>query len=533
MTKARVKKIAAINIIVNVAATSISMCIPFVEGKLMDVLIYTKDKQQFVKLIELLLVQLAIQLVFNYILKKIDIVKTSQLAIESTREISNLIWRKNTESIMRYDSTYLHSRILQDEDNIMNYYFQTVPSAINNVVVIVWVAVALFNFNKAILLSLLIFVPIYVILYISFKEKISRSQKNLMESSNECFAERNSMYEGYVEIKTHQRAGKEQKRVQAFEEKLLNCIHKNFVIQFAFQSLQLGVRTFFQMGGFVVGGIAILRNLISLGNFTCLLQYFGMLLETIEKFLDIGVSYQGYKISRERMREIYDLAEQHDGETIVDNIKCLCLDGVNYKFSEAKNALYNEGLSILFEAGKVYTLVGENGIGKSTLLLVLLGIYGKDNRSGKIAYNDINIDNINMTELRKRNVSIMMQEPCFFTGTVRDYLQTFDVEGKASLMNKTVIWENAFYGELFNIDNYLDERVDCLSAGEKQIIDLFVCLAKKCDLYMLDEPTANVHSEMKQMIISLLKDVAKEGKIVIIVTHDKEMMSIGEVHNIQ
>lgn len=74
----------------------------------------------------------------------------------------------------------------------------------------------------------------------------------------------------------------------------------------------------------------------------------------------------------------------------------------------------------------------------------------------------------------------------------------------------------------------LDRKVYELSGGEQQRLAIAKIILKCPDLILADEPTASLDKNNKQIILDLLKNFSKEGKTVIIVTHDKETIDIAD-----
>ena len=256
-----------------------------------------------------------------------------------------------------------------------------------------------------------------------------------------------------------------------------------------------------------------------------MLQYFSMMLNTIEEFLNIGTSYQSYKASMTRLGEVLEIEKEANGEIKFESINQIEIKNINYCYVQEHGYLYSEDINMLFESGKIYSILGENGVGKTTLILMMLGIYKDSNQKGSILYNGIEYGNIDMNFTRKKNMSVMMQNNISFEGTVEEYIKLSLSEEVYKEELKNEIYENVFFNKQFNLWNILEKEYDCLSGGEKQLVNLFVCLAKHASVFFLDEPTANIYPGLKEDIHSLLECKAKENKIIIMITHDKDMIS--------
>lgn len=189
------------------------------------------------------------------------------------------------------------------------------------------------------------------------------------------------------------------------------------------------------------------------------------------------------------------------------SIKELC-----YKYGKI------EKLSFEVSAGGRLMILGENGTGKTTLLRLICGIYKPD--SGSIL-----IDGKTVNQLEKYTIGYIpqlseLQEEQDFDLTVEEVigLGVLKHEGRQPIeeaMRRT------------GCQNLKGRKFSVLSGGEKQKVSLARCLAQKARLLLLDEPTANLDKDNRQMVINILSSLSiSEIPTIIMVTHDKELTSL-------
>lgn len=519
------KKYIASFWLLNLLLTIVSLIIPLIEANMLDVLIYTKNFNDFRKWIVLEVLLVFVQILISYFCRKISSVSTSYFALDFNQKIIDFLVGSNTRKVLMYEPTYLHSRVLQDTESLINFYYSTISNVITNLTVWIFTIIVLFRINKYLLLSVFIFLPLYTAIFLAFKERIKDASMEQLEASNSCYATRSNIYTNYLDIKAKKNEANAKKRLKQKEGYLLKSIKRMFQLKFYLSSTQLIVSSLFQIGGFIIGGLAVMDGKITLGVFSYLLQYFSMMLNTIEEFLNIGTSYQSYKASMTRLGEVLEIEKESNGEIKFESINQIEIKNINYCYVQEHGYLYSEDINMLFESGKIYSILGENGVGKTTLILMMLGIYKDGNQKGSILYNGIEYGNIDMNFTRKKNMSVMMQNNISFEGTVEEYIKLSLSEEVYKEELKNEIYENVFFNKQFNLLNILEKEYDCLSGGEKQLVNLFVCLAKHASVFFLDEPTANIYPGLKEDILSLLECKAKENKIIIMITHDKDMIS--------
>ena len=194
----------------------------------------------------------------------------------------------------------------------------------------------------------------------------------------------------------------------------------------------------------------------------------------------------------------------------------LALNKVNYSYKNGKKILNN--ISMEFEKGKFYTILGVSGSGKTTLLSLLAGL--DEPQSGKILYNNQDIREKGYENHRKNNVSLIFQNY-----NLIDYMTPLEnlkiVNPKA---DKTIL------NELGLKDDEIKRNVLKLSGGQQQRVAIARTLVANSPVILADEPTGNLDSDTEEEIIEILKTSAhKHGKCVIVVTHSKDLASKSDV----
>ena len=194
----------------------------------------------------------------------------------------------------------------------------------------------------------------------------------------------------------------------------------------------------------------------------------------------------------------------------------LALNKVNYSYTNGKKILNN--ISMEFEKGKFYTILGVSGSGKTTLLSLLAGL--DEPQSGKILYNNQDIREKGYENHRKNNVSLIIQNYKLI-----DYMTPLEnlkiVNPKA---DKTIL------NELGLKDDEIKRNVLKLSGGQQQRVAIARTLVANSPVILADEPTGNLDSDTEEEIIEILKTSAhKHGKCVIVVTHSKDLASKSDV----
>ena len=194
----------------------------------------------------------------------------------------------------------------------------------------------------------------------------------------------------------------------------------------------------------------------------------------------------------------------------------LSLNKISYSYKNGKNIL--DDISIEFEKGKFYTILGVSGSGKTTLLSLLAGL--DEPRKGEVLYNNEDIKIKGYENHRKNNISLIFQNY-----NLIDYM--------TPLENLRIINQKADKSILNNLglgDEEINRNVLQLSGGQQQRVAIARTLVADSPVILADEPTGNLDSDTENEIVEILKSSAQEhGKCVIVVTHNKDLAKKSDV----
>lgn len=212
------------------------------------------------------------------------------------------------------------------------------------------------------------------------------------------------------------------------------------------------------------------------------------------------------------MKQCYNnIAKQSD--FIDSNIKCkgkamiLELRNINKSFGE-KEVL--KGVSFTAESGKAFGLLGRNGAGKTTAIRILMNVFPAD--SGEILVDGKTVDCV------KIGIGYLPEERGLYPKKIIIDQLVYFAELKG--MNKKDALKSIDYWlERLEVTEYRNKRLDTLSKGNQQKIQLITALTHNPDIVILDEP----FSGLDPVNAILLKDVVKEqiekGKVVLFSSH--------------
>ena len=231
------------------------------------------------------------------------------------------------------------------------------------------------------------------------------------------------------------------------------------------------------------------------------------------------ISMKG-NVELDNIYKLLDYPEQEKDETIeVEAGKNIVLNNVSFSYGEETTL---ENINMIFKPGTKTALVGESGSGKSTIIKLILGL--NSNYSGSIKYDNFNIDSIPTREMAKIT-TLITNDSYLVKGTVREHLsvrKNITEEEMYNALEKVNLRD--FVEEHGGLDYELAIGAANLSGGQKQRLLAAKAILKDSYLYILDEAVSNIDDYSKEIVLNAF-DSIKEGKIVIVISHDLETVT--------
>lgn len=221
----------------------------------------------------------------------------------------------------------------------------------------------------------------------------------------------------------------------------------------------------------------------------------------------------------DRIFELLDMHEDDNSETAVINVADegieIDISNLSFSYDGERNVL--ENISFELKNGSFVSLVGESGCGKSTIAGILMKrVTGW---KGSVTVNGQDIRNISDIDIMK-NITLVSHDSYLFKGTVRDNLMMGSPMASDDMMTAALRRVNLadFVESEGGLDMQLNERASNLSGGQKQRLAMARALLKDSGVYIFDEATSNIDIESEEMIMSVIRELAKT-KSVLLISH--------------
>lgn len=448
---------------------------------------------------------------FQHIFSEVLITKTSyEFLTDIDQKLEHISLRK-TE---KHNPAYLNNRIFNDILTSIGFVIHNFIVSVIMLISTIVLFILIIQINV-----LLVFIPIgALIINISgiliLNKKFYKKGYKYREHNSQYVSDNNDLISNIKETKIHSWYDISGEQVKiSFRNLLKTGISLNKVLAIL-DNIGKFSKNLTLILTMLVGGTLLVNQKISIGEFILITYYTNMCLTYSEYFLKLGQEYQHAKISFDRLNEFLDIENENNGTISLNNINTIEINDLEFSYPEATPLFTN--FRYTFKKGNIYCLKGKNGEGKSTLIDLLLGL--DYNFTGSIEFNNVEISNLDMVNIRRKQISVIMQEPRLQRLSVKDNM----IRGIEEYSSKTLD-ELCNTFNLSKIINLPESR--SLSGGEKQKVSIVRGLLKNASLLILDEPV----SALDVASIKILKEelIKKKDKtIIILISHNEEIFDL-------
>lgn len=496
----------------------ISMWLPLINGDLIDSLTTQNSKVHIKKFLLIISLLSVLQVILTYLSNILSVKLLNKTSFKVNFYVLDYVKKLPVFFFHDKNSAYLNQRIYVDSSATSEFYINDIKDLILNSLSLIISSIILIKINLKISLVLLALTPCYFILYFSFRKKLYKLNLNFKESQNIYFGESNSQIENIKFIK-----------INSLFQIMNHNLKQKFNIVYNDLCKLTTANSLFNCGGMlftvlanivilILGVQQILNGYLTIGKFTVISTYFNTIISGVEYWLSFLEKYQKTLVSYNRIEELLNLSKESNGENIIKSIDTITVNNLSFKYVNKNTILSN--INYEFRKGFIYKIEGKNGIGKSSLINIITGLYNGE-YEGDILYNGINILDLDMYEIRKNLIGLVDQEPILLKESIINNmtynLKKYDVKKLESLIKKLKL--EKFISKLENgLFTTIAENSSNISGGEKQKISIIRTILKNPDLIILDEANSALDIESISILKSIL-EYEKSNKIIILISH--------------
>lgn len=419
-----------------------------------------------------------------------------------------------------FKSGKLQSKILRDVEAIeflLRQFYTTLLPVVFNVIVALVVTV---NKSLAVTLFFLMTLPVSVLLIIFFRTKIGRTNNEFRREIEEMSTKVSEMVEMIPVTKAH---GLEDYAIAQVDNQLERVQDRGYrldIITAYFGASSWVVFQMFQVLCLAFTGFLAYRGRISIGDVVLYQGYFTSILSQISNTINIYPNLSKGIESIKSLGEILlaDDIEDNRGKIQLKEVKgAFSFKDVefSYRLSDGP-VLHNFNLEV--QAGECIALVGESGVGKTTVLNFITAFHKPT--EGKILLDGIDLADIDLHHYRQY-IAVVPQNTILFAGSIRDNI----TYGLPSISDRKLweIIESANLKEFIEqlpggLDTIIGEQDGKLSGGQRQRIAIARALIRDPKIIVFDEATSALDNRSELQVQAAIKQLI-QGKTTFIVAH--------------
>ncbi len=418
----------------------------------------------------------------------------------------------------------LISRITSDVDKLYSTFSITLAEFLRQIIILIVGIAFLVIMTPRLSAIMLATVPVVVICAIFFGRyirKLSKERQEELAHSNSILGE---SIQAIQVVKAFANELFEVRRYGQSIEKVVRIAMKYAHGRALFATFIVSV--LFGALFFIIwqGAVMVQNGTISAGRLVSFVTYTFIIGGAIASLGNFYPEILGALGATERVREILNTPGEISLDDQGPQVESIQIDGhiefdnVHFHYPSRPDIPVLRGIDLKIGAGEKVALVGQSGVGKSTIVQLLLQFYGI--QSGDIRIDGKSIYQYNLSALRN-HMSLVPQEVILFGGTVRENIlygrEDATEEEVISAARQSNSWEFiSSFPE--GLDTIVGERGIKLSGGQRQRIAIARAILKNPEILLLDEATSSLDSESEKVVQEAL-DRLMEGRTSIIIAH--------------
>ncbi len=453
----------------------------------------------------------------------VSVVISEKFSFGIRRNVYEKILHTNWLSVSKYHTGDLMTRLTSDTDAVANGISGTIPSILILIVQLTSSFITLFVFDRFLALSSLLIAPVAFLASVILGKRLKKLQVKVQESESKYRSFIHESLSNIMIIKSF--CDEEYSSEHLYElrnERLYWILKKNRMSLATSSTINVGFQ-FAYILAFTWGALGISKGSITYGTMSLFLSLVGQvqaplisLAQTIPKIVSILASAG-------RIIEIQDLpAEERPNQTIEQTSIGADLEHITFGYNE--DSIF-EDTSLHINPGEFVAIVGESGIGKTTLIRLIMSFLNSD--SGSISFFNSMGQTEKSTATSRHFISYVPQGNTLFSGTIADNVRM----GNRNATEEEIIAAlkaSSAYDFVQNLpdgmNTVIGEKGHGVSEGQAQRISLARALVRNAPFLVLDEATASLDEKTELRVLEGIRSLTPKPTCILI-THRRSVLN--------
>ena len=405
----------------------------------------------------------------------------------------------------------LINRVSRDTRIMADFLSRELPHLIEELLIFITVSVILFLTSWQLALFILLPVPLVVLLFrIIWRRTHLLYHRQWVENANV----NTILYDIFQGVRVVKVYGTEKREIEKFDHAARVTRDISYRNEKAWAKMMPLSGFLLKIGNFILlyfVGNQILRGNMTLGQLTMFTSYVALIYAPVRWISHFPRIIQRFITASAKVFEVMD--EEPD---VQDKKSALSfpmkgqvdIKHVYFGYDESENVL--EDVSISVGPGEMLGLVGRSGVGKSTLMNLVLRLY--DVQRGSVEIDGVDVRDISQHALRSQ-IGVVLQENFLFSGTIFDNIAYAKPDATLDEVVEAArkAWAHPFIMKLPDgYNTYVGERGYTLSGGERQRLAIARAILHNPRILLLDEATSSLDTETEKAVQEALKNLCRD-----------------------
>jgi subfamily B ATP-binding cassette protein MsbA len=486
-------------------------------------------KKIFVEKDQSLIIIIPLLIVIAFCTKGFSLYFAKAIMIRVGEEIKKTLQAQMVQSLIQADTQLIDkkhsgkfiSNLTFDVNHITNMLSTAILSLFKDSLTLFGLLFVMFYQNWKLSLIAIIMIPVAGLASKTLGKRIGKVVTEAQEKSGFLNTHLIELFKNHKLIKIFQREDYESKRTDGHLNQLkeknikINTVYVRMSpIMETLTGIMIAILIFYS------GKLAI-NNEIEIGNFFSFLAAMMLAYQPVRSLSTMNMVLKQGLSAANRILPIIDsrskIADHQDSQDINITHSDIKFDNINFQYNaDEENVLKNINIDIA--GGKMTSLVGHSGSGKSTILNLIPRFY--DVQSGDILIDNQSIYKVKIKSLRNK-ISLVSQDTTLFDDTIKNNIKYAknDVTDEEIIAAAKFSYAHEFIEKLpKKYETIIGENGVRLSGGEKQRLSIARAMIKKSPIILLDEATSSLDAETESKIQDALKILTKD-KTTIVIAH--------------
>ena len=478
-----------------------------------------KDQTLILIIPVLIVVAFAVKGVSLYLAKIIMIGVAEEVRKDMQCDMLNSLIKADTQKIESKHTGKFIANLTNDVGMITNLVSTAILNLFKDSLTLIGLLIVMFIQNWKLSLLAIIMIPLASFFARSLGKRIGKVTGEQMQTAGILTSYLMEIFKNHKLIKIFQKENYENTRAEKFinnfkeKSKKINIVFvRASPIMETLTGIMIAILIFYS-------GKLIIRGEIDINNFFSFLAAMMLAYQPVRSLATLNISVNQGLVGAKRVLPIIDekssLRENPNDKNINLNQGNILFKNVNFKFDSQNEDTLNS-INLDIKGGKMTSLVGHSGAGKSTILNLIPRFY--DCKSGDIIIDNQSIYETRISSLRN-NISLVTQDTTLFDDTIKN-----NISYSSSNVSQSQIEEAAKYSFADEFINKLPDKYNTLigengvrlSGGEKQRLSIARAILKKSQIILLDEATSSLDAETEDKIQKAINFLTKNRTTIVI-----------------